>query len=68
MKELSATFTTIGVLCLIMAVFTVVGISPAFIEAIGEFSEMAVTTAFWFAVSLIMVLTGIAYGVLHREL
>jgi hypothetical protein len=51
-----------------MAVFTVVDISPAFIEAIGEFSEMAVTTAFWFAVSLIMVLTGIAYGVLHREL
>jgi hypothetical protein len=68
MKALSATFTTIGVLCTIMAIFTVTGISPAFIEAIWEFSDTIVTSLFWFAISLIMVITGVAYGVLNREL
>ncbi len=68
MKVLSATFTTIGVLCLIMAVFTVVGIAPAFIEAIWEFSDMIVTAIFWFFTSLILVITGNAYGILNREL
>jgi hypothetical protein len=68
MKILSATFTTIGVLCLVMAVFTVVGIAPAFIDAIGEFSDMIVTTIFWFFTSLILVITGNAYGILNREL
>ncbi|MDD4923491.1 MAG: hypothetical protein PHF74_01480 [Dehalococcoidales bacterium] len=68
MKILSATFTTIGVLCLVMAVFTVVGIAPAFIDAIWEFSDMIVTTIFWFFTSLILVITGNAYGVLNREL
>jgi hypothetical protein len=53
MKILSATFTTIGILCLIMAVFTIVGIAPAFIDAIWEFSDMIVTTIFWFFTSLI---------------
>jgi hypothetical protein len=68
MKGLSATFTTIGVLCIVMAIFTVVDISPAFFESIMEFSDVAITTIFWFAVSFIMILTGIAYGVLTREL
>jgi len=68
MKVLSATFTTIGVLCLVMAVFTVFGIAPAFMEAVWEFSDTIVTTAFWFLTSLILVITGNAYGVLNREL
>ena len=68
MKILSATFTTIGVLCLIMAVFTVVGIAPAFIDATGEFSDTIVTTGFWFFTSLILAITGNAYGILNREL
>lgn len=68
MKILSATFTTIGILCLIMAVFTVIGMAPAFIDAIWEFSDMIVTTIFWFFTSLILVMAGNAYGVLNREL
>jgi hypothetical protein len=68
MKILSATFTTIGVLCLIMAVFTVIGMAPAFIDAIWEFSDMIVTTIFWFFTALILVITGNAFGVLTREL
>ncbi len=67
MKVLSAIFTTIGVLCLIMAVFTVFGIAPAFIEAFWELSEMIVTAVFWFFISLILVISGNAYGVLDRE-
>jgi hypothetical protein len=68
MKILSATITTIGVLCLIMAVFTAVGIAPAFIEAFWEISDTIATTGFWFFTSLILVITGNAYGVLNREL
>ena len=68
MKILSATFTTIGVLCLIMAVFTVIGVAPAFIDAFWEFSDAIVTTGFWFFTSLILVITGNAYGILNREL
>lgn len=68
MKVLSAIFTTIGILCLIMAVFTVIGIAPAFIEAFWELSEEMVTTVFWFFTSLILVVAGNAYGVLNREL
>jgi hypothetical protein len=68
MKILSAIFTTIGVLCLLMAVFTVVGMAPAFIDAIWEFSDMIVTAIFWFFTSLILVMAGNAYGVLNREL
>jgi hypothetical protein len=68
MKVLSATFTTIGVLCLIMAVFTIFGIAPAFMEAFWELSDTLVTTGFWFITSLILVVAGNAYGVLNREL
>ncbi len=68
MKVLSATFTTIGVLCLIMAVFTIVGIAPAFIEAFWELNDTIATTGFWFFTSLILVVAGNAYGVLNREL
>jgi hypothetical protein len=68
MKILSVIFTTIGVLCLIMAVFTVIGIAPAFIEAVWEFSDTIVTTGFWFFTSLILVVAGNAYGILNREL
>jgi hypothetical protein len=68
MKGLSATFTTIGVLCIIMTVFTVFEISPAFLDSVMELGEVATTSIFWAMVSFFMVLTGIAYGVLNREL
>ncbi|NLL90786.1 MAG: hypothetical protein GX226_06795 [Dehalococcoidales bacterium] len=67
MKGLSATFTTIGVLCLAMAIFTIIGMAPAFVDAIWEFSDKICTTIFWFFISLILILAGNAYGVLDRE-
>ncbi|MDD3677861.1 MAG: hypothetical protein WCX07_01145 [Dehalococcoidales bacterium] len=67
MKVLSIIFTTTGVLCLIMAVFTAVGIAPAFITAFWELSDMIITTGFWFFTSLVLVISGNAYGIVSGE-
>ncbi|MDD4874404.1 MAG: hypothetical protein PHE15_05450 [Dehalococcoidales bacterium] len=68
MKGLSATFSTIGVLCILMTIFTVFEISPAFLESGMGIGEVMVTAIFWIVLSILMLLTGIAFGVLNREL
>jgi len=68
MKGLSATFTTIGVLCIVMIVFTVFKISPAFLDSVMELGKIATTSIFWALMSFLMLLTGIAFGTLTREL
>ncbi len=68
MKVLSAIFTTIGVLGIIMTVFTVFGISPAFLSNSTGISDMFTTAIFWAFLSLIMILAGIAYGIIDREI
>ncbi len=66
MKVISLSFSTLGVLCLIMSIFTVFEIAPAFVEIVLIGARMS-TTVFWSGLAIILLLAGIAFGIVSKE-
>ncbi|MCK5577730.1 MAG: hypothetical protein KAI14_05375 [Dehalococcoidales bacterium] len=66
MKVISLSFSTLGVLCLIMAIFTVFEIAPSFIEIALIGARMS-TTVFWGGLAILLFLAGIAFGIVSKE-
>lgn len=66
MKVISLSFSTLGVLCLIMSIFTVFEIAPAFVEIVLIGARMS-TTVFWSGLAITLLLAGIAFGIVSKE-
>ena len=66
MKFVSLSFSILGVLCLIMSIFTLFEVAPAFVEIVIIGATIS-TTVFWGGLAMLLFLAGIAFGVISGE-
>jgi len=64
MKIVSLSFSILGVLGALMACLTALKVSPAFTSDILDIGKVTVTTAFWGGLAGLLLLAGIAFGVI----
>jgi hypothetical protein len=55
-----------GLACTILSILTAVEVLSPFLEA-SSFGDVLTTTIFWAGISVILLLAGIAFGVIARE-
>jgi len=64
MRIAAITSITIGLLGALMAALTALEVAPAFIEGGLGFGEVLLTTAFWGGLAVLLLLAGVAFGVI----
>ncbi len=60
-------FNLLGLATALAGGLTAAGIFPGFIEAGSSLSTELVTTLFWFIIAVVLLLSGIAFGVYNIE-
>jgi Mg2+/citrate symporter len=66
MRTTSLTLSIAGLACTILSILTAVAVLPPFLE-VADFGDVLTTTIFWVGLSIILLLAGIAFGVISRE-
>ena len=64
MKMISLSFSILGASSIVMAVLTALKIAPAFVGETMITGATASTTAFWGGLAILLLLAGIAFGVI----
>ena len=66
MRTTSMILSITGLACTILSILTAVEVLSPFLEA-SSFGDVLTTTIFWAGISIILLLAGIAFGVISRE-
>ena len=66
MRTTSLILSISGLACTIVSILTAVEVLSPFVEA-ASFGDVLTTTLFWAGISIILLLAGIAFGVISRE-
>ncbi len=66
MRTTSMILSITGLACTILSILTAVEVLSPFLEA-SSFGDVLTTTIFWAGISVILLLAGIAFGVISRE-
>jgi hypothetical protein len=64
MKTVSLSFTILGVLCIAMAALTALEVAPALLGQVMAVGDRASTVGFWGGLAGLLILAGIAFGVI----